>query len=261
MGSGQSIQSVEIAASILRALADDRGAAAALKTIAARTDLHPSKAHRYLASLSRSGLVCRDELNGRYKLGPLAIQIGLTGLRNNTPVKMLTRQLGALRDSVCETVVLAIWGSAGPTVIAIEESDAPITMNIKIGAVLPVESTAIGRVFLAFARRSRGLELPDNKNANTAHADIAMPPAVVADIRSTGLAAMQGSLIPGVNALAAPVFDYRSELAAVVGVIGAENSLRASIDTPQGEKLKTWADNASQTLGAPDFAQILGAAA
>jgi DNA-binding IclR family transcriptional regulator len=51
-----------------------------LKDIAAAADMPPSKAHRYLVSLIRSGLVEQDPLTSRYNLGPFALNIGLVAI-------------------------------------------------------------------------------------------------------------------------------------------------------------------------------------
>lgn len=51
----------------------ESGAALMFKEIAAAANMPASKAHRYLVSLVRSGLVQQDNANSKYDLGPLAI--------------------------------------------------------------------------------------------------------------------------------------------------------------------------------------------
>ena len=109
------IQSVEIAARILRALAEG-GGVLALRDLAAATGMHRGKVHRYLISLARAGLVTREQEFGIYSIGPLAISAGLTGLRRLNPVRLAYEALPALRDRIGETVVLAVWGERGATV-------------------------------------------------------------------------------------------------------------------------------------------------
>src|SRR5262245_32980171 len=143
------IQSVEIAARILQALTD-AGRPLALKDLAKLARMHPGKVHRYLVSLTRSELVTQDDASGHYGIGPASIALGLAGLRNVDVVRIATAVMPALRDEINETVLLAIWSPQGPVVFAFEESSRPVTMNIRVGSILPLLQTATGRVFAAF---------------------------------------------------------------------------------------------------------------
>src|SRR5476649_1673483 len=74
------IQSIEIGISLLRILADARGALP-LTAIAAAAGMALGKAHKYLASFIRSGLVIQSETGGRYDLGAFALDLGLAAMR------------------------------------------------------------------------------------------------------------------------------------------------------------------------------------
>ena len=143
-----SVQSVTIAARILKALAG-QGGVAPLKDLAAATGMPRSKVHRYLVSLRSAGLIAQEADTGRYRIGPAAVTIGLVGLGRMSPVRQINEVVPRLRDRVNETVTAAIWSDSGPTIIAMEESDHLVTMNLRIGSVLPLMHTAIGRLFLA----------------------------------------------------------------------------------------------------------------
>ncbi|MBS0553285.1 MAG: helix-turn-helix domain-containing protein, partial [Proteobacteria bacterium] len=73
------VQSLEVGMSILKAMATGRRSMM-LKDIAAAAGMPPSKVHRYLVSLIRSGLVEQDRLTSRYDLGPFALNLGLVAL-------------------------------------------------------------------------------------------------------------------------------------------------------------------------------------
>ena len=75
------IQSVEVSASLLRALADLSGPMT-LTNLSKGARMSLSKAHKYLASFIRVGLVRQDNATGRYMLGRFAAEIGLAALRN-----------------------------------------------------------------------------------------------------------------------------------------------------------------------------------
>jgi DNA-binding IclR family transcriptional regulator len=47
-------------------------------------------------------------------------------------------------------VFLAIWGNHGPTIVRWEESSEPVTLNVRVGSVMPLVTSATGRAFAAF---------------------------------------------------------------------------------------------------------------
>lgn len=217
------VRSVTIAARILNTLAAG-GGSLALKTLAANTGLARGKAHRYLRSLRSAGLVAQQAETGLYRLGPQAIAIGLAALRGVNPVAEVCNALPALRDQINQTVTAAVWSEAGPVIVAMQESDHWLTMNIRVGSRLPILTTAIGRTFLAHlpeadtapliaaerkAAQTRGVTLPSVE-------EIA---SLTGEISKRGLARAPSAIIPGIDAVAAPVFDFASALVAVICVV------------------------------------------
>jgi DNA-binding IclR family transcriptional regulator len=159
-----------------------------------------------------------------YQLGPQAIAIGLAALRSTNPVAEVCNALPALRDEINQTVTAAVWSETGPVLVAMQESDHWLTMNIRIGSKLPILTTAIGRTFLAHlpeadtmplvsaerkAARSRGAALPSDQEIES----------VTREIRSRRLARVPSAIIPGIDAIAAPVFDFADNLVAVICVV------------------------------------------
>jgi DNA-binding IclR family transcriptional regulator len=246
------IQSVEVAARILRALAE-RGGALALRELAAATGMHRGKVHRYLISLARTGLVSREAEPGHYAIGPLAISAGLAGLRRLDPIRLAYAALPGLRDRVGETVVLAVWGEQGATVVALEDSARPVTLNVRVGSLLGLETSAIGRAFAAFlpeAVTRPVLALERRREARGAAAPSAAAYArILAQVRREGVAAVEGTLIPGLNALAAPVFDQRGKVVLAIGMVGRRETLAASTTGPAAAALRETAGALSRQLG------------
>jgi DNA-binding IclR family transcriptional regulator len=241
------IQSVEIAARILQALAA-AGGSIPLKDLAKRARMHPGKVHRYLVSLTRSELVSQDEASGHYGVGPMAIALGLAGLRNVNVVRTSTTLLPSLRDEINETVLLAIWSPQGPVVFALEEASRPVYMNIRVGSILPLLKTATGRVFAAFmpSEAVAGLlegELKEARQASS-RAD-----KLLADTRQHGLASVQGDLVPGVNAIAAPLFDHKGRIAGVIGALGRTEELDVTFTGPVARALLRAAAEISRRMG------------
>ena len=251
------IQSVEIAAQILRGLAS-AGRAIPLKEAAVRCGYPAGKVHRYLVSLTREGLVDQDAESGYYGIGRSAVAIGLSGLWASSPVREAAKALIQLRDITGETAFGAIWTDMGPVISLLEESERPVYMNIRVGAVLPLSQSAGGRVFSA--------HLPARTVAKAATLQqkmLSLPGVnlddeewkrVSAAVISDGFASIEGSVVAGVNAVAAPVYDYRGKVMLAIGLLGRQQELSLSPDSPQVKALVEVAHSTSLRLGFPSGA-------
>jgi len=89
------IQSIEVGGRLLRALARI-GEPMMLRDLAREAGMTPAKAHPYLVSFSRLGLIERNEVTGRYEVGALALELGLVGLRRLSAVRVAEPKIAAL---------------------------------------------------------------------------------------------------------------------------------------------------------------------
>ncbi|WP_347614343.1 IclR family transcriptional regulator, partial [Comamonas thiooxydans] len=146
------IQSVEVGFSLIEALAQASGPLM-LKDVAAAAGMSAAKAHRYLVSFQRIGLVAQDERNSRYDLGPAALKIGLASLARLDPVRLARERIPALLETLNHTLAIAVWGNHGPTIVHWEESAQSVTANLRLGDVMPMLASATGRCFGAWLPR------------------------------------------------------------------------------------------------------------
>lgn len=215
------IQSVEVASEILSAVVSG-GGLMTLKDISAGTNMHRAKVHRYLTSLTRTGLLMQDD-RGLYGIGSLALSLGLTALRRLDPVRIAFDEIPKLTEQLKESVIVAIWSDTGPTVVALQESPWPITLNVRAGSTLPLTTSATGMVFEAYLPQ----RVLDNFKSRQRNAGITTvtDDRTIAEVRENGMARANESLLPGINALAAPVFDHIGQLKIVIGVVGRKETL------------------------------------
>jgi len=245
------IQSVEIASRILGAMT----AAAQplqLKDLAKRCEMQTAKVHRYLVSLTRTDLVVQSA-DARYSIGPAGIALGLAGLHSVDVVEIASEALDELRDATGETAVLAIWSDRGPVVIRIEESSRPVFMNVRVGSTLPILRSAVGQVFAAFLperetagliAKERRLLLESSRTGSARSIDDMFSRA-----RRTGLGVVDGKLVPGVVAMAAPVFDHRARMVASIALLGSPEHLATHPTGSAALLLKRIAAAVSRRLG------------
>src|SRR6478736_8974535 len=143
------IQSIEVGGRLLLALAH-QGQPLPLKDLARAAGMTPAKAHPYLVSFIKLGLVERETEGGRYGLGPLALQMGLIGLQQYDPVRLATDRIDELARATGHTVAIAVWGHRGPTLVRIAEAPSPVHVSMRHGTVMSIPGTASGRLFAAY---------------------------------------------------------------------------------------------------------------
>ncbi|HEX7687296.1 MAG TPA: helix-turn-helix domain-containing protein, partial [Burkholderiaceae bacterium] len=150
----RAVQSVEVGGRLLLALAA-HGAPMSLKDLAAGAGLPSSRAHPYLVSFGKLGLVEQDGASGRYLLGPAALQLGLAALHQLDAVRSATPVAEALARETGHAVGLAVWGNFGPTVIRMIDASEPLHVAMRAGTVMSILGTATGRAFAAYLARER----------------------------------------------------------------------------------------------------------
>ncbi|MEY4471420.1 MAG: hypothetical protein RIT20_1761, partial [Pseudomonadota bacterium] len=143
------IQSVEVGFALLDVLAQ-APAPLMLRDLAAAAHMSAAKAHRYLVSFQRLGLVLQDSSSTRYELGPATLRLGLATLSRLDAVKMARERLPAVIEATGHTMALAVWGNRGPTLVHWQETPLAMPVSLRLGDVMPLLSSATGRCFAAF---------------------------------------------------------------------------------------------------------------
>ena len=232
------IQSMEVGGQLLLALVQ-HGSPMALKDLARDAAMAPAKAHPYLVSFNKLGLIVQDEVSGHYGLGPLAMQLGLISLQQFDPVRLATPHLAELAQEFGHTVAIAVWGNRGPTIVRIEESPALVHVTMRHGTVMSLRNTASGRLFAAYLSQETVVAALNEERAYEERLLAAKTPQlagidpafqdVLAEVRQNSLSTAVNLIVPGVSALAAPVFDESGKLVLSLTAIGPSGLFDASL--------------------------------
>jgi DNA-binding IclR family transcriptional regulator len=252
----QGIQSIEVGARILQALAQ-ASRPKMLRDLAAAAQMPPAKAHRYLVSFARMGLVEQHTETGLYDLGSFALQLGLSALARLEPVTLAAPVLTGLREVTGQTVALAVWANHGPTIVRWLGADTPVSASLRTGSVMPLTRSATGQTFLAFLPPETTApwlkkELADNFRQGLTPTGRDEVEALIAQIRRRGLARTH-EFIPGISGMAAPVFDHTGALALALVVLGYSKPFEAEAE-PISAALRDKASELSRRLGAAENA-------
>lgn len=139
----QGIQSIEVGTRLLHVLAASHKPMM-LRDLAIAADMPAAKAHRYLVSYMRMGLVNQDQKSSYYDLGEFALELGLARLGRIDTVRLADPILDELCERINQTVALAIWGSHGATCVRWIDAGGPVTISLRTGVVLPLTTSATG---------------------------------------------------------------------------------------------------------------------
>lgn len=253
------IQSVEVGFALLRVLAQS-GQALMLRDLAANAGMSPAKAHRYLVSYQRLGLVAQDSASTRYDLGPAALQLGLAALARVDAVRMARERVPQLLEQIGHTVALAVWGNQGPTLIHWEESENALTVNLRLGDVMPLLTSATGRCFAAFNQRGTNravmsalLDQELAKLKSLRRTDAPTSKAALRQMldqtRQLGYGSVLNTLLPGIAGVCAPVFDADGHLALGIVALGTATTFDIRQEGPVVQALLHTARQLSADLG------------
>jgi DNA-binding IclR family transcriptional regulator len=250
------IKSIEVGLPLLMFLAE-AGEPQPLTSLAAATDMPPPKAHKYLTSFVRSGLVRQLGAGGRYDLGPAAVTLGTTALRRLDVFKVAEDALNNLRDQLASTVSLAVWANHGPTLVRWAETPQLVSLSFRLGTVLPVLTSVHGRVFTAFLDRRLTQELlrheltaSDGAAARAGLRSLNDVEAVIAEIRTRHFAAAAGLLNPNRATIAAPIFDHTDSIVGSMSIVGVPGTLDIAPDGRPVRALLDTVKEVSRRLGA-----------
>ena len=249
------IQSVEVGFTLLDVLSKAQGPLM-LRDLAAAAGMSAAKAHRYLVSFQRLQLVVQDDASTRYDLGPAALKLGLASLSRLDAVKLARQRAALLLEEIGHTVALAVWGNHGPTIVHWEETPQAVTVNLRLGDVMPLLSSATGRCFAAFVSKEAITPMLKDEIARAQRqrrgdipATLAEARALLDEVRERGAARVVDTLLPGIVGFCAPVFDADGHIAVGVVTLGPTGTFDASWGGSVDRPLRAMARQLSRDLG------------
>jgi DNA-binding IclR family transcriptional regulator len=186
--------------------------------IARRTAAAPSTVSRQLGTLVEGHLVEHDEETGRYRLGLHLVQLANAALARLDVRQIARPHLETLVAATGETTTLSV--PADPDAITVDFVASPHYVRgvTHLGRPSVAHATAAGKTMLAFGNRT-----PQRSLVSYTDRTITNPnklEAELARIRTRGWAEAYEERESELNAVAAPVWSSRGELAAIVAVQG-----------------------------------------
>ena len=251
----RAVQSIEVGGRLLLALANSP-TPLTLRDLSNRSKLPASRAHPYLVSFGKLGLIEQEADTGRYALGPAALQLGLTCLHQLDPARAAWPVAQQLATSTGHAVALAVWGNFGPTIIRMIEAREALHVSMRSGTVMSILGTATGRAFAGampvhHIEKAMALALghPEGQQLPLLERHTNALQEAVEELRKHGVTRAEGKPIPGVNAFSAPVFDHEGAPVIVITALGHQDRFSAEWKSDMAMAVREAAKDVSIRLG------------
>jgi DNA-binding IclR family transcriptional regulator len=183
----------------------------------------------------------------------LAVQLGLISLQQVDPVRLTIAELPALAQALGVTVSAAVWGGSGPIIVRVEEGPRAVNVSMRHGIPASLRHTGTGKVFAAYMPSEVVQAALASQGEPQAWEDPAFHKELLR-IRDLGLSQVNEELMPGIRAMAVPVFDGFGRLALAIAAMGPSAQLDLSPEGWQAATLRELGRRVSLRLGAPERA-------
>ncbi|CAB5513093.1 IclR family transcriptional regulator [Achromobacter anxifer] len=252
------IQSIEVGFRILDVIRK-AGRPLPLKEIADACELTVPNVHYYLVSFQKVGVVQQHADTGHYGLGPYALRLGLAALEQFdvfTTARPIMAEVAAITG---HTVFLGVWGNKGPTIVyRVEGARSRPLLELRVGSVLPLLSSALGRNFLAHLPEASTRELLEQEMASSGldghgaagksytQRDVQ---AIRDEVLTHHLSRCRDALLPHFTSLSAPIFDMLGEMKAAITLMGPVGAIDDDLQSDTARLLSEKARSISATAG------------
>ena len=197
-----------------------------LQDISDTLHLEKSTTHRFLKALLKHDMVKRDSLTNRYSLGFRFLRTGTKILDSLSVRDIAHPYLLELGELTGDTIHLTLFDGSKVIYIDKVESKKPIRMYSKIGNVVPLHCTGVGKAILAFQPK----ELVDSllsqiqwikytKHTMTGPAQLEK---ALAKVRSDGFAVDRYEHEDWVCCIAAPVWNHERAVDCAISISAVE---------------------------------------
>jgi DNA-binding IclR family transcriptional regulator len=245
------LASVDLVLSLIELLARS-GRSHAMSDIAREMGISKARAHRHLRALMQHGYVLQDRETERYEIGIKLLALG-EAVRDRFDVLAAIRpEMGRLRDETGQTVTVSTLVEGAVVVLELLQGKTLVEFGVRPGSALDFHASAHGLVALAFGHESLRETVLTRKLKAWTPSTLTDPAKLAAEIekvRRRRWATAADQLLVGVNALAAPIFDYRNEWRGTIAIVGSTQFIGANPSKKQLSQVVEAAAEASRRLG------------
>ncbi len=213
------------------------GRAVSVAELTRNLGLPKPSAHRICASLEELRMLARDPVARGMAVGPRLTRLALDALLASAEDGPRRRIIRSVVEEAGETCTLTVMD--GDEVLCLDrvESTNPLQVQLYAGSRVPLHCTASGKLFLAFlakAKREKLLHAVALK-CHTANTIVDLPALrdELEHIRKVKISTDNEEFLPGLAAVAVPIFDARGAVCAALSL----NAPSARMHTSDAQKI------------------------
>ena len=228
------ISTIERAADVLQLFAEPGSADLGVTEIANRLALSKAVVHRVLTTLAAKGFVETDEVSRRYRLGPMALSLGVAYLDRIDIRSLALPRMQGLSQRTNETATLSLRYGWERMYVEQVTPNREVKMTVALGRAFPLHAGSSSKAFLAF------IPIEDQEAYLARHQLEALTDSTISDpdalrrdlaaVRTRGYAISFGERQAGAGSVAAPVLDHRGRPTAAISVCGPLERFRGQVD-------------------------------
>ena len=218
------VRSVSRALRILLLFAADAPGGLTLSDLARSLGIPVSTVYRLVAELEHAGFLQRHPVAGSYILGPAVVRLGRLALNQVGLGDAVRAVMAELQAEIREGVTMAIRYGFQAMYIHQVESSHVLRADLKVGSLVPLHCTAVGKVLLAACAPEEVAEVVRQvglarytPNTITTLADLKLE---LARTRTRGYSIDDEEFLPGVRCMGVPIWGAEGEVVAAMAATG-----------------------------------------
>lgn len=204
---------------------------------------HPATVNRILQILARNRFLFQNPLSRKFNLGPSVFALGeaaIESLNDNLLHKALP-YLDELCEKVRETVVLEVISGENGIVVYVAQGKQTIGIRANIGSRLPIHAAAGAKAIIAFSSPETVDAFLKKRMRHFTKKTITNPQKLKLElekIRKEGVAFTREEIDVGVNAIGAPILNYKNQPLGAVVIVGPCSRIKCNKRSPLVSVLK-----------------------
>lgn len=204
------VQSIDRAVAILECFNTDKKELR-LSEISEKLDLNKSTVHGIVTTLKYHGFISQNEETQKYKLGVRFVEFGDLFMNSLNIRSAAISVIEKVCDKIEETIHVGMLDGLDIVWIEKKECTKSIKTSTKIGARLPVYTTADGKVILSYLDKDKirnylPKKIPKyTQNTITNKVEFLKK---LEEIKESGYTIDNEEFVEGIKCVAAPIFDH-----------------------------------------------------
>ncbi len=212
------IQSLQTGIQIIEMIVNE-GRPLKFSEIQELTGMTKSNLHKYLNTLTITGILFRNKQQGAYYLGSKLIEFGNAAIGSVDLIEVATPYLKAISRKTQLTTLLSVWTHDGPVIANIWSTNIGLNIGAQIGTRLPILSSA-GKLFLSFKQTPDVEDWRQKKMQNLNEQEKNQVKEELPSIQQHYFSYAEEPLVQHVSSFSVPILNYDQDMIGCITVVG-----------------------------------------